>query len=185
MTASKYIEDKILELLRIIPELEIFYEHDCDSDSHYLKILPLEQFEKNELYLEFEEKLETEFFSKFPFELITFLSSNDKYKMVKAKRFGAQPTMAPPTFEFKDHFNFTNAITNLLENYSVQMPTSIHFSSFINSAKFRNTYEEVLRQHSVKDSQAESVTVADSPIINLDPSSGLIPNNNEDYTLAA
>jgi hypothetical protein len=185
LTSPTYIEKKISDLLKLIPKLEIFYEHDDFSDSHFLKILPLEEFQGNKEYLKFEEEFETEFFSKYPFELITFLSSCDKYTMVNPKRFVAAQEFAPQIFEFKEHFNFTNAITNLLENYTVEMPTSIHFSSFINAAKFRNTYEEVLRQSAVKETQSELITVADCPIINLDPSAGTIPNDNDDYTLAA
>lgn len=186
MKSNKFIESKIEKLIELIPYLEIYYEFDKFSKSHFLKVLPLETFTSNGVYIEFEQEFNNEFFEKYPFELITFLSVEDSYDMVKSKKFSALKSVitTKQNYLFEQNFDFNRAIANLLLDYRIEMPTSLNFSAFINEAKFKNTYEEkLLQSKSNNSSQPVAVSVAETPLVDSDFSPE--NTNNNDYPLAA
>jgi hypothetical protein len=69
LNSTKLIKNRVKDLLKVIPHLEVFYQYNTFSQSHFLKILPLEEYENNEIYIQFEQNLTDDFFSLYPFEL--------------------------------------------------------------------------------------------------------------------
>lgn len=187
MTSNKFIKLNIQKLLKLIPKLEIYYEYDDFSESHFLKVLPLIQFENNDIYIQFEQKMNNDFFEQYPFELITFLSENDNYEMANAKKFVApKQSQLQPSISY-NNFDFREAIDNLLIDYSVDMPSSINFSAFFNASKFTNTYEEALlhRKKVYNNKASIPVSVAELPTVDISCNGETNITNNDDYSLAA
>ena len=188
MTSNKFIKLKIQKLLKLIPSLEIYYEYDNFSESHFLKILPLVEFEKNDIYIQFEQDLNDEFFEKYPFELLTFLSENDRYEMVDFEKFVINKEISSTGILPIQNFDFKIAIDNLLLDYNVEMPTSVNFiSEIFNVNKFKNTYEEVQLHNKtiIKHKTSVSVSFAETTILDLGVQETNNSNNNQDYSLAA
>lgn len=188
MTSNKFIKVKIQKLLKLVPTLEIYYEYDSFSESHFLKILPLVEFEKNDIYIQFEQDLNDEFFDKYPFELLTFLSENDRYQMANFERFVVIDEISSVDILSNNNFDFKIAIDRLLLDYYVEIPTSVSFiTETLNFNKFRTIYEEVQlhRKSSIGKKNSVSVSVAETPMLDLDTQETNNSTNNQDYSLAA
>ncbi len=73
----KFLQKKLKKLVENLPYIRCEYEYFSFDDTHFVKILPKEQYEKNETYMKFEKEIIKEFIDKFPFEGITFFTGND------------------------------------------------------------------------------------------------------------
>ncbi len=76
MNEKSYIRQKICELVLRFPKIKIAYQHNEMSDTHILEIKPVEVFDLNEAYQEFETNLTIEFDEKFFPHSILFISED-------------------------------------------------------------------------------------------------------------
>lgn len=74
MKAIKYLETKLQELSVKFEEIQIRYEFRENTQSHLIEIIPSSFFEKNEIYLREEAKIEDEFEDLYPTENIVFIT---------------------------------------------------------------------------------------------------------------
>lgn len=188
MTSNKFIKVKIQKLLKLIPKLEIYYEYDDFSESHFLKVLPLNEFQNNAIYINFENEFNNEFFTHYPFELLTFLSEEDVYEMKNAERYISENHIIIPNSFSNANFDFRIAIENLLIEYNVEMPKSIDFSAFFNAAKYKNTYDDVLLYHKNTENKKTPTPISIATESSIDLTGKNDETNistNLDYSLAA
>lgn len=178
MTSTKFIKNRVKDLLTLIPELEVFYLYNSYSQSHFLKILPLEQFENNETYIQFEQDLTDTFFSHYPFELITFLSENDQFEMTQAKK------LVNKYFIKHNTFDFNKIIESLLSSYDAQIPTSINFSAYSSLPKLKIEFEETMLNRKNRTFK-NNLSVTSSSNNYNENDSEINPTNCEDYPFAA
>ena len=76
MNVKSYIKQKICELVLRFPIIKIAYQHNEMSDTHILEIKPIEVFDCNETYQEFETNITIEFDEKFFPASILFVSED-------------------------------------------------------------------------------------------------------------
>lgn len=74
MKAKDFILEKLRKLSNKFSEIRIRYEFRHSTLSHIVEIIPRSIFEEDEVYLQEEENLETEFEEFFPLENIIFIS---------------------------------------------------------------------------------------------------------------
>ena len=77
MKARDFIENRLQELIETFPQMRVSYEFDILSDTHFIEVLPSEEFRNNSEYSKFETNLIIEFISTYPNEDIVFVSKND------------------------------------------------------------------------------------------------------------
>ncbi len=76
MQSSEFLTEKLQQIAEKFTGIKIRYEFRYNSQSHIVEILPLDLFEGDELFMEEEAKLETEFEKLYPSEDIVFISEN-------------------------------------------------------------------------------------------------------------
>lgn len=76
MKTKDHIIKKLNELVRLFPSIKVSYEIDENSNSHYVKVLPLKEFDTNDEYHKFETNFILSFIEQFPYEEIVFVSEN-------------------------------------------------------------------------------------------------------------
>ena len=81
MNAQEYIIKGLNVLIDGFPQLKVEYELDESTNSHFIEVLPKEEFQLNERYANFEANLIFNFIERFPFEEITFISKGDIYEI--------------------------------------------------------------------------------------------------------
>jgi len=77
MKARDFIENRLQELIEKFPQMRVSYEFDILSNSHFIEVLPSEEFKTNSEYSKFETNLIVDFISTYPNEDIVFLTEND------------------------------------------------------------------------------------------------------------
>ena len=77
MNSIDFIKSELRELVELIPYIKCIYEFDSFDSTHYIKILPREFYEIDDLYLSAEEKIINKFIKEYPYEGIVFITEND------------------------------------------------------------------------------------------------------------
>lgn len=81
MKKKSFIRKKICELVLRFPNIKIVYQHNEMSDTHILEIKPIEVFDLNKTYQEFETNITIEFDEKFFPDSILFVSEDSLNKV--------------------------------------------------------------------------------------------------------
>lgn len=116
MTSKKFILTKLNEILKEFPFLSFKYECNDFSDSHFIQILPLEEFNTNGNYKQREIEISLEFIENYPFENLIFISEGSKYVFQNAEQvFGACHL---ENIEFQ--------LIEMLNDYSLSFPSSFN-----------------------------------------------------------
>jgi hypothetical protein len=74
MKSREFIEKNLRSLALKFDEAKIRYEYRESTQSHIIEVVPLNFYEKNESYMEEEDRIEDEFEELFPTENIIFIS---------------------------------------------------------------------------------------------------------------
>lgn len=77
MTKSfDFIVAELKHLVELLPEAAVRYENHISSKTHFVEILPIEVYKKNETCIAWEENVFFRFIQQFPEENLTFISSD-------------------------------------------------------------------------------------------------------------
>lgn len=82
MKDKSFIRRMICELVLRFPEIKIAYQYNKMSDTHILEVKPIEVFENNEAYQEFETDITIEFDGKFFPSSILFISEDSLNRVI-------------------------------------------------------------------------------------------------------
>ncbi|MDY0281714.1 MAG: hypothetical protein RBR35_14275 [Salinivirgaceae bacterium] len=77
MRAYDFIENRLQCLVEHFPQMKVSYEFDGFSNSHFIEVLPSNEFRENLEYSKYETNLIIDFISEFPNEEIVFVTKND------------------------------------------------------------------------------------------------------------
>ena len=81
MTSNIFIKKQIDKLIELFPCLQIRYEIDAFSESHFIEILPIHFYKNDKFYISEEQRIISQFIQEYPFETITFLSEGDLFSI--------------------------------------------------------------------------------------------------------
>ena len=116
MTSKKFILTKLNDILKEFPFLSFKYEYNDASDSHFIQILPLQEFNSNSNYKSSEMDMSIDFIKNYPFENLVFISEGSKYIFQNAEQiFGACHL---------DNIEFQ--LLDMLNHYSLSFPSSFN-----------------------------------------------------------
>lgn len=73
---EEFVIGKIKELVVLIPNVKVRYEHHKSSDSNFIEISPKEVYRENWMFANWEHKLFIEFIERFPYETICCITSD-------------------------------------------------------------------------------------------------------------
>ena len=76
MNAVDYIIGKLESFISVFLSSKVRYEYDEKSRSHMIEVLPIEIYQQNDDYIEWESETFDEFISKYPSENICFISDD-------------------------------------------------------------------------------------------------------------
>ncbi len=77
MNSIDFVKSKLKELVKTIQYIKCIYEFDEFDSTHYIKILPKQFYENDELYILKEEEIINNFIEIYPSEGIVFITEND------------------------------------------------------------------------------------------------------------
>ncbi len=128
MRSKEFIIKSINEIVSSFPYLNIKYENESFSKSHYIEVSPKKFYDEDLKYIEVEKKITQTFIEQFPNEILTFLSENSYYKIenpIYERGFVTDNLLL--SFEYNnsgfDLFNdFTAQFPSEIENISKQTP---------------------------------------------------------------
>jgi hypothetical protein len=116
MTSKKFILSNLNDILKEFPFLSFKYEYNDLSDSHFIEILPFEEFHSNEKYKLKEQEISINFIKFFPLESLIFITEGSKYEFQNAEQvFGACNL---ENIEFQ--------LLEMLNEYSLSFPSSFN-----------------------------------------------------------
>lgn len=81
MTSKFFTIKQIDKLIELFPYLQIRYEIDVFSESHFVEILPIQSYKNDKFYISEEQRIISQFIQEYPFETITFLSEGDLFSI--------------------------------------------------------------------------------------------------------
>ncbi|MDZ7880299.1 MAG: hypothetical protein U5L45_21665 [Saprospiraceae bacterium] len=77
MTTKEFIIEEINTLVEKFPQLQVRYEVDIFSKSHYIEISPKTFYQNDKAYMTDEQAIIIHFIKKYPLESLTFLTTDD------------------------------------------------------------------------------------------------------------
>lgn len=112
--STKYLKEKIDQIIQRFPDLKIRYEFRSTISTHLIEILPQNAFQSNQEYILFEMELENEFEILFGIkEDILFISEDSLNEIRKVDMSWGYCTFAiEPMYIDMDHF-FTQQATKI------------------------------------------------------------------------
>jgi hypothetical protein len=121
MKSKTFILKKIKDLANAIPQLTFRYEYDQCSDSHFVEVSPINEFQSNEKYIILEKEISLEFINLFPFDILTFISEEDGIVLespilIKAKSKNKETS--------NKNFDLEAIISTLFKDYIVDWPNT-------------------------------------------------------------
>jgi hypothetical protein len=81
MTSKEFIITQIDKLVKRLPYLQVRYELDEFSKSHFVEILPIESYKNDKTYISVEEKITNIFIQNYPFETVAFISKDSLFEI--------------------------------------------------------------------------------------------------------
>jgi len=127
MKIKEYIIKKLNELIENFPFLKASYFVDDFSKSNYIKILPLNEFEGNKEYKEFEIKMIIDFINQYPYDEIVFVSEKNILELsnlvyeIEGKLFTDKHTYNTDiwknNFNFDFDLSFNKSVIDIINNY--------------------------------------------------------------------
>jgi hypothetical protein len=125
-TAKTYINSKLDDLVKDVPNLCIQYRFDSLTKEHLIKVLPLIEYENNMDYDEVEGFIIMDFLDKFPFDSLVFFSDKDDIqfgkpdKIFKGNDYQSnnlleKKCISQGEFQFHDLFSFQDDDSDFLQ----------------------------------------------------------------------
>jgi hypothetical protein len=81
MTAKEFIITQIDKLVERLPYLQVRYEFDEFSKSHFVEVLPIESYKNDKTYISIEEEITNVFIQNYPYETVAFISKDSLFEI--------------------------------------------------------------------------------------------------------
>lgn len=138
MNSIDFVKNKLQELVKFIPYIKCMYEFDEFDSTHYIKILPKQFYEIDELYISKEEEIISQFIKDYPYEGIVFITEEDDVDIhnpiYEIKGMLYELFTKSLLFNFADIDIFNNYIPQLKEYFKIYLDLSENdiFKTFSN-----------------------------------------------------
>lgn len=124
MTSKDFIIRSINEIVSSFPYLNLRYEFDSFSKSHFIEVRPSSSYKNDYSYIQVEREITLRFFDLFPYESLTFISDESYFKIEK------------PIYEkgfITDNLSMSlsniNSGFDIFEKYAACLPNSIEIKT--------------------------------------------------------
>ena len=156
MTSSEYLINKLTNLVNSFPTIKCAYEFDSFDNTHTVEISPSEFYNNNQTFYKLSSEIDKEFISKFPFEGLYFIDSNDlipiqnimfevkgrDYELLPLYSYASPQTICIPTYGKLPLF--LNLLNENVLGYIKEAFTPVCLSTRLNEIeKFNGAYLNV------------------------------------------
>lgn len=141
MTSTEFVLNKINQIQTAFSDISIRYESDQCSESHFIEISPLEEYD-NQTYVKLEEAINLEFIKLFPFELLTFINESDNFSF-------ENPLLFKSVNSNKHSLDLNLMLSNFLNNASFKtaVPAKLKFKgNTVADLNYMNTFNKRIKK---------------------------------------